>query len=120
MEDDDSKTLQIRKSQIGVELPANEPTSLDHDSVTLAAPLHTPSEPSLSGARPIVQAQHSNMKRQFGRYELLLELGLPGLGEAGGDHDGGGDALVADLRDRVGDELGRDREHRHVDAVREV
>ena len=52
--------------------------------------------------------------------ELLLELGLPGLGEAGRDHDRGADALVADLRDRVDDELGRDREDRDVDAVRQV
>ena len=79
MEDDDSKTLQIRKSQIGVELPASEPTTLDHDSVTLAAPMHTPSESSLSGARPILHAQSPTMKRQFGRYELLLELAAGGM-----------------------------------------
>jgi hypothetical protein len=52
--------------------------------------------------------------------KLLLELVLAGLGKAGGDHDRGADALVADLRNRVGDELGGDREHRHVDSVREL
>ena len=47
--------------------------------------------------------------------DLLLPFDVAGLGEARGDQHCAGDLLLADLDQRLRDELRRDREHRDVD-----
>ena len=52
--------------------------------------------------------------------DLVLQLVVAGLGEAGRDQDRAGHALRADLLQRRGHELGRDGEHRDVDLAGHV
>ena len=54
------------------------------------------------------------------RHDLVLELVFAGLGEAGRDQHGVGDALAAHLLQRRGHELGGDREDRHVHLTGDV
>jgi len=79
MADDDNKTLEIRKSQSSVGNRPGELTAMDHDGETLAAPIGRPSQPSLSGAGSLAQLHRPTLSRQFGRYELLLELAAGGM-----------------------------------------
>lgn len=76
---DDTKTTSLRKSSTATGDPAPDSATVGQDGETLPAPIARPSQPSVSGARTLEHLRRPAMSRQFGRYELLLELAAGGM-----------------------------------------
>lgn len=79
MTKDDTKTTSLRKSRSTTGDPTPDRAAVGQDGETLPTPIARPSQPSVSRARTLEHLRRPAMSRQFGRYELLLELAAGGM-----------------------------------------